>query len=129
MTLEEIVGDAFDAISGAIPEVARTVAWSGNRRKADGSARLLSFPVKVIATEVDALSAYADAVAPSSGQAWTLRFLAADWPDETAPHVSDEVRFPAGLGMSGVFNVSAVTSKEQFGYWTVTIRPREVGNG
>ena len=124
MSLAETIGDAFEAISGTIPEVAQTVAYSITRRE-NGAARILSFPLKAIATEGGA-DILTDAVAPSRFQPWTLRVLEKDWPEKTPPQIGDELTFPCRAYM-GKFVVSNIEMHGEFGYFTLTVEPRDQG--
>ena len=124
MSLAETIGEAFEAISGAIPEVAETVAYSGNRRE-NGALRLISLPVKAIVTEGGG-DLVADAAAPSRPQSWTLRVLESDWIEATPPQAGDKVRFPRRTG-SGVFRVKNVETHDNFGYMTITVESGDDG--
>ena len=123
MGIQDAIKQAFEAVSGAIPEVVETVAYSGTRRER-GSVRNLSFSLKVIATEGsgDLLTV---AAAPSRAQSWTLRVLEQDWPEATPPHVNDKVRFSRRTGL-GEYRVSNVARHGNLGYLTLTV---ESGDG
>lgn len=124
--MKTAVQSALDAIAQAIPDVARFVSWAGKRRTAS-AVRKLSCSVRVVATEGDGgADILAGAAAPSDGQAWTLRLLERDWPDETPPEVEDVVTFEDGTAANPAPEPFAVSSVvHHIGYWTVIVQPRK----
>jgi len=121
------VQGAFDSIAESIPDVARTVAWSGKRRTAH-AVRNFACTVRAIATEGDGgADILMGAAAPTDVQPWTLRILERDWPEVTPPEVEDEVRFEDGSLADKEHEPYAVASVTRHigGYWSVVVRPRK----
>lgn len=125
--MKSAVQSALDAIAASIPDVSRSVSWTGKRRTAS-AVRKLACTVKVVAIEGDGGAEFlTGAAAPTDSQAWTLRLLERDWPDVTPPEVEDVVTFEDGSAADPAPEPYAVSSvvRHVGGYWTVIVQPRK----
>lgn len=105
------VSEPFEIVAGI---------YSGTRRE-DGAVRSFRHPLDILFTENGGADNYADALAPTYAESYTIAIRREDWPEESAPEVSDNINF-APNGAAVTVKVSTVAQHE--GWYVLKCRTK-----